>query len=197
MGIMITRRGILMAGGAGATTAALGGLVGGGIDAAHSVPSARQDARVLAFVLGIERIEEAFYARAARLGALTGELAEYVSTVGGQEREHISFLEQALGGAAPKAPASTMDVDDVLRDPKRFVQAAATLEDTMVAAYNGQAANLTSRTLAAAATIVSVEARHAAWIRDIGGMPPAADATDAPLTAGEVRAALRKAGLIA
>ena len=44
------------------------------------------------------------------------------------------------------------------------------LEDTAVAAYNGQAANHeTKPTLKAAATIVSVEARHAAWIRDIVG----------------------------
>jgi hypothetical protein len=90
-----------------------------------------------------------------------------------------------------------MDVDAVVRDPRRFVRTAAALEDAVVAAYNGQAANLTPERLADAATIVSVEARHAAWIRDIGGMPPAARATDAPLSADGVRAALRREGLLA
>ena len=40
------------------------------------------------------------------------------------------------------------------------------------------------RRSAAAATVVSVEARHAAWIRSIAGEPPAPEATDAPLSAG-------------
>ena len=79
---------------------------------------------------------------------------------------------------------------------KQFVDAAITLEDTVVGAYNGQAANLTKPTLGAAAKIVSVEARHAAWIRAIAGKPPAVDATDPILTAKQVRAAIEKLGFI-
>ncbi len=193
---MITRRKILAAGGAGATAAALGGLVAAGSDTARSAPSASQDAEVLAFILGVERIEAGFYAAVARTGALTGELAEFVTIVGGHEREHVTFLEQALGSAAPKAPPFTADVAAVAGDPQRFVRTAAALEDAVVAAYNGQAANLRPETLAKAATIVSVEARHAAWIRDIGGLPPAENTTDEPLTSDGVRSALRRAGLL-
>ena len=40
-----------------------------------------------------------------------------------------------------------------------------TLEDVAVAAYNGQAGNLTKDALRAAATVISVDARHTAWIR--------------------------------
>jgi hypothetical protein len=40
-----------------------------------------------------------------------------------------------------------------------------------VAAYNGQGSNLRRRTLPAAASIVSVEARHAAWIRRLVAGP--------------------------
>ena len=47
------------------------------------------------------------------------------------------------------------------------------LEDLAVATYNGQAVNLTPASLKAAARIVSVEARHAAWIRSIVGEVPA------------------------
>ena len=196
LGIVITRRKILAAGGAGATAAALGGLVAAGSDTARSAPSASQDAEVLAFILGVERIEAGFYAAVARTGALTGELAEFVTIVGGHEREHVTFLEQALGSAAPKAPPFTADVAAVAGDPQRFVRTAAALEDAVVAAYNGQAANLRPETLAKAATIVSVEARHAAWIRDIGGLPPAENTTDEPLTSDGVRTALRRAGLL-
>ena len=196
LGIVITRRKILAAGGAGATAAALGGLVATGSETARSAPSAAQDAEVLAFILGVERIEAGFYAAIARTGALSGELAEFVTIVGGHEREHVSFLEQALGGAAPKAPPFTADVAAVAGDPQRFVRTAAALEDAVVAAYNGQAANLRPETLAKAATIVSVEARHAAWIRDIGGLPPAENTTDEPLTSDGVRTALRRVGLL-
>lgn len=196
LGIVITRRKILAAGGAGATAAALGGLVAAGSETARSAPSASQDAEVLAFILGVERIEAGFYAATARTGALTGELAEYVEIVGGHEREHVTFLEQALGSAAPKASPFTADVAAVAGDPQRFIRTAAALEDAVVAAYNGQAANLRPETLAKAATIVSVEARHAAWIRDIGGLPPAENTTDEPLTSDGVRAALRRVGLL-
>ena len=53
--------------------------------------------------------------------------------------------------------------------PERFEPTALKLEDLGVAAYNAQAPNLTKAALAAAARIVSVEARHAAWIRDVRG----------------------------
>ena len=193
---MITRRKILVGGGTGATAAALGGLIAAGSQSARSAPSASQDAEVLAFILGVERFESGFYAAVAGAGALKGELAEFVTVVGGHEREHVAFLEQALGSAAAKAPGFTADVADVAGDPQRFVRTAAALEDAVVAAYNGQAANLRPETLAKAATIVSVEARHAAWIRDIGGLPPAENTTDEPLTSDGVRAALRRVGLL-
>jgi truncated hemoglobin YjbI len=193
---VITRRKILVGGGTGATAAALGGLIAAGSESARSAPSASQDAEVLAFILGVERIEAGFYAAVARAGALKGELAEFVTVVGGHEREHVAFLEQALGSAAAKAPGFTADVADVAGDGQRFVRTAAALEDAVVAAYNGQAANLRPETLAKAATIVSVEARHAAWIRDIGGLPPAENTTDEPLTSDGVRAALRRVGLL-
>ena len=47
------------------------------------------------------------------------------------------------------------------------------LEETAVAAYNGQATNLTPEALATAARIASVEARHASWARGIAGEAPA------------------------
>ena len=62
-------------------------------------------------------------------------------------------------------------------------------------AYNGQATNVSRATLAAAATVVSVEARHAAWVRSIVGEPPAPDATDKPLSAAQVREGLERIGM--
>ena len=65
-----------------------------------------------------------------------------------------------------------------------------------MAAYNGQAANLTRDALIAAARIVSVDARHAAWIRAIQDKPPASRPTDLPKTRREVLAAVDRTGFV-
>jgi len=172
----------------------VGGALGGLPRPASSAPSASQDARILNLVLLLEYVEAAFYADARAKGALHGELRKFATVVGGHERQHVSFLKKALGNGARKEPI--LDFGQATTDPDAFVAAAVALEDTSVAAYNGQATNLTAHTLAAAARIVSVEARHAAWIRAIAGKVPAADATDAPLTGAQVLAALQKTGFL-
>jgi hypothetical protein len=177
----------------GAVTA--GGVLAGGLPRlASSAPSPEQDVRVLNLVLLLEYVEAAFYVDARAKGALRGELREYVNVVGAHEQQHVSFLKNVLGTKARGEPR--LAFGRVTTDPDAFVAAAVALEDTSVAAYNGQATNLTPATLAAAAKIVSVEARHAAWIRAIAGKLPAADATDPSMTQAQVMTALRKTGFI-
>ena len=144
--------------------------------------------RILNLVLLLEEMEAAFYADAEAGGALRGELAEFARIVGEHERAHVAFLRKALGKQAEPKP--TFDFGNTTRNGDRFAATAAMLEDTAVAAYNGQAANLTKPVLKAAATIVSVEARHAAWIRDIVGQPASPQATDTPATEQQVREAI-------
>lgn len=164
----------------GALTA--GGVVVAGLPKlASSAPSPAQDVRVLNLALLLEYIEAAFYAEARARGALRGELRVFADVVGGHEQQHLAFLKKTLGGKARAEPK--MEFGKATTDPDAFVESALALEDTGVAAYNGQATNLTAGALAAAARIVSVEARHAAWIRSIAGKTPAADATDPSLTA--------------
>jgi hypothetical protein len=180
--------------------AAGGALLGGGVllgalpRLASSAPSPAQDARVLNFVLFLEQLKTAFYAEAVRLGRLSGELREYARTVRVHESAHLQFIHGALRGKARVAP--TFDFGSATSDGGEFTAAAITLEDLSVAAYNGQAANLTPGALRAAARIVSVEARHAAWIRDIAGRPPAAEPTDTPMSEREVRAEVEKTGFV-
>ena len=88
------------------------------------------------------------------------------------------------------------DFGEATRDPEEFRDTAVAIEDLAVAAYNGQAGNLTKGALEAAAKIVSVEARHAGWIRAIAGMNPAPDATEAAKTAAEVTAAVNNTGFV-
>jgi hypothetical protein len=193
-----TRRKLAVTAAGGTAAAAGGAALGllGGSAAARTPPSPEQDARILAFLLGLQRIERAFYAEAVREGRLQGELAEYLQQVGIDEDRHVEVLE---GEIASPADAGDLhfSVGDAFRVPAAFAAKAAALEDAIVGAFNGQVTNLTPERLKRACAIVSVEARHSAWIRDIGGLAPAAAATDAPLDADAVRDALRREGLLA
>jgi rubrerythrin len=144
------------------------------------------------FALGLEYLQAAFYAQAAEAGALTGELLEFAETVGEQERGHVDYLRQALGEAAREEPS--FDFRELVSDSERFAHSAFVMEEAGVGAYIGQGANLTVAGVAAAAPIVSVEARHAAWIRDILERNPAPRAADLAKTAAQVQAGLEAAG---
>jgi hypothetical protein len=186
----LLQRAVVGGGGVIAGGVLLGGLPG----VAPAARSKAQDVKILNLVLQLEELEAAFYADAEARGALRGEVAEFARVVGEHERAHVAVLRKALGDQAESKP--TFDFGNTTSDRARFVATAAFLEDTAVAAYNGQAANLTKPVLQAAATIVSVEARHAAWIRDIVGLPAAPDATDTPATARQVQRAVAKTGFV-
>jgi rubrerythrin len=183
--------GSLLAGGG----VVVGGVLLGGLpDFANSKPSAKQDAEILNFALTMEYVQSGFYEEALRRGALDGELREYARRVGGQEKEHLAFIKQALGKSAGKKPGLDFGEDTGSREA--FTEAAFKLEDLGVAAYNAQAPNLTKETLAAAAKIVSVEARHAAWIRAIAGENPAPEAAEPTASAKRVVSTLNGSGYL-
>jgi hypothetical protein len=183
-------RGVL----AGGALAAGGGVLGWRAKPAAPAPSRALDEKIFNFALLLEYLQAAFYTEGVDAGALRGEVREFAEIVGGHERAHVAFLERALGRRARKKP--TFDFGAATRNEKRFVATAVLLENTGVAAYNGQAANLTKKSLAAAAEIVSVEGRHAAWISAIAGRHPAPRATDPGATADAVAATLQRTGFI-
>jgi hypothetical protein len=161
---------------------------------AQSRASATQDVAILNFALLLEYVQGGLYAEALRRGALKGELRQFAEVVGAHERAHAAFLRQALGAAARRPPK--LDFGDDAGNATRFMAASAKLEDLGVAALNSQAPNLTSRALNAAARIVSVEARHAAWIRDLRGEVPAPFATEPQTTARRVVTTLQGTGYV-
>jgi hypothetical protein len=168
--------GALMVGGV-----AIAGLPG----LATAAPSRSQDVAILNFALTLEYLEAEFYTRAVRGGALSGELLRFARVVGGHERAHVSFLRAQLGSRAVARPR--FDFRGTTDSPARFGPTAVALEDTGVAAYNGQGPNLTTAVLPAAASIVSVEARHAAWIRNILRRNPAPEAFETAQTRAQVQ----------
>jgi ferritin-like protein len=156
-------------------------------------PSKAQDAKILQLVLQLEYTQVAFYSQALAQGGLKGDLRQFARAALAHERQHLAAIQKALGAKA--GPKPTFDFGGKTKSANAFTRAAIDLEDIAVAGYNGQAANLTKGTLAAAAEIVSVEARHAAWVRTIAGEVAAPDAVDQPMTAKQVASGLHALGM--
>lgn len=186
-GQLVTRAAV----GTGAVTA-VGVLAGGLPRLAASEPSREQDRSILEWLLQVEYVQAAFYEAAERRGALQGEPREFAARVGRQERAHVEALKRALGPGAPERPE--VDFGDATSDQDRFVEAAVELEELAVAAYNGQIPNLTRPRVMTAIEIVSVEARHAGWVRDLAGRNPAPRPADHAATPAQTRAALQATG---
>jgi hypothetical protein len=170
-----------------------GGAVWGVSQLTFAASPADQEARALNLVLALEHVKAAFYRQAVARAGLEGQLREFARIVAAHEQAHVAFLTKALGDAAEPAPQ--VDFGDKLDSADAFTAAAVSLEDLAVATYNGQAANLSTASLTAAARVVSVEARHAAWIRSIAGEVPATLPTDAPATEEQTLAQLRSFGV--
>jgi rubrerythrin len=175
---------------------AMGGtsFLGNASGSAGSTPSPAQDAKIFNFALALEYLQAGFYGEAVNRGRLKGEIREFAETVAQHERDHVDYLKKALGTQANGRPR--FDFRGATESEQKFLSAAVLLENTGVAAYNGQVANLTKKAVAAAAAIVSVEGRHAAWISDLAGVVPAPHAADAGVGANEVLAIIAKAGFV-
>jgi rubrerythrin len=173
----------------GAWAAAFGGLALAALpDAASAKASQRQrtqlhhdDVAILNFALALEYLQASFYTQAERVGALHGPLKQQATVVGSHERAHVKAFQQTLGSAAIKEPS--FNFRGTTDDPKAFRATAVAFEDLAVGAYKEQLPKISSKAyLAAAVSIHSVEARHAAWIRQLANVVPAANAFDEPLS---------------
>jgi hypothetical protein len=148
-----------------------------------SAPSASQDRSIFEFALLLEELQSAFYAKVLAANILKGEQLQFAQTVGAQEKEHLAYVQNQLGGAGGKT--HTFHFGDATTSPSGFLSAAVSLEEVGLGAYNGQVPNLTPGALSKAARIVPDEARHVAWIRSLAGVVPAPLASDVPLTQAE------------
>jgi Ferritin-like domain len=190
-----TRRRLLRAAAAGG---AIGGggaaLTAGGGNTLLAAPSVDTDARILNFFLLLEYLQETLYREGLEHGGLTDELAAYARTVGPQETEHAAYLVKRLGDRARPRPKA--DFGAALSSSERFQAAAIDLEETAIAAYIGQGANLTRGPVATVGTLLSVEARQVAWLRSLAGAPPAPRAADPARKPSDVLAHLRSQGFV-
>ena len=150
------------------------------------------DVDILNFALTLEYLEADFYKVKGKSVHLSGDAKALAATFGDEEAEHVMALTKAImaaGGKPVKKPKFAFPVTD----QKSFLKLAYVLENTGVGAYNGAAPSISSKALlAAAGSIVQVEARHAASIALLtGGQITPNGAFDKPLTTKQV---LAKAG---
>lgn len=144
------------------------------------------DLKIVNYALTLEYLEADFYDKVVASGLFKGAQLSLIKAIQSHEHAHVA----ALKGTAAKlgTPAAKPKTTFPLKDAASVVALAATVENLGAAAYLGQAANIKSKEiLAAAISIHSVEARHAAALNILLGKSPTPDgAFAAPLTMAQV-----------
>jgi rubrerythrin len=187
-----TRRGFLtgsakLAGG-GAAALAFAGLpiLGGARRAGAAQQAFASDLDVVQYALTLEHLEYAFYRDGLRDFSQAdfdelypSSLYEILESIRNHEGTHVEQLTaavKAMGGE----PVEEAVYDFGYENIEGFIEVAAALENTGVAAYAGAAPSIADpEVLAVALGIHSVEARHAAYLNTRLGELPAPVSNDA------------------
>lgn len=145
------------------------------------------DIEILNYALSLENLETSFYGKVIDSGLFRGSQLALIKKFADNERQHRELLEatvEKLGGK-PAAPVKTTFP---LNSASGALTLAATIENAGAAAYLGQANRIRDKeVLAAAVSIHSVEARHAATLNGLVGLPPTPQGSfAAPLSMEEV-----------
>jgi len=131
------------------------------------------DVDILNYALTLEHLEADFYDKVINSGLVKDKkLVELAKSIGQNEQDHVDALMatvEKMGGTPAEKPKTKFeDVLDAGLD--KVLQTAATVENLGAAAYLGQAPRIKNKEiLAAALSIHSVEARHAAALNQLVG----------------------------
>jgi hypothetical protein len=143
--------------------------VGAGSTPAKIDIGATGDLAILNYAYALEQLEAAFYINVAAhmyTGASADEIA-LLTDIRDHEVAHREFFKAALGTNAIAALTPNFSAID-FSNKASVLGAAKAFEDTGVTAYNGAGYLIQNPTyLTLAGKIVSVEARHAAYIRNL------------------------------
>jgi rubrerythrin len=132
-----------------------------------------RDVEILNYALTLEYLEADFYRQVIASGAITDRAtADLAKQFGDTEQQHVDVLIptiKKLGGTPAAKPQTTFE-DVLAGGPEKILATAATVENVGAAAYLGQAPRIQNKeVLAAALSIHSVEARHAAALNELIG----------------------------
>lgn len=153
---------------------------------------------ILNYGLGFEYLQSTFYTEADRVGTIARmdeRRATWARTLGAHERAHVAILKKVLGRKAIKKPS--FNFGGVTETIEGFTRTAVAMEDLTTALLTGQMPRVRTPALVAAFfSLLTVEARHAAWARRIAGFRPVGPALDDPKTLGEVDRVIRSTRFI-
>jgi hypothetical protein len=149
------------------------------------------DLAIVNYALTLEYLESEFYAKVAKSGLFKGATLSTLKTFGMEEADHVAALHKVatqLGKPAAK-PTGKFPVHSATQVAKL----AASVENLGAAAYLGQAGAIKSKeVLAAALSIHSIEARHAATLNLLTKQNPTPQGAFAkPMTMAEVLKAVK------
>jgi hypothetical protein len=157
------------------------------------------DIGILNFALTLEYLEAAFYNECTKNKVAKGaQQSAFLKTATTDENAHVAFLKKALGSKAVSAPKVEFGA---ATSKANWIATSYALENTGVHAYSGQVLNImTPAYVAAAASILTIEARHAS----VAGLllkPTPKSMTpdgpfDTPFTAAEVLKAVEGTGFL-
>jgi hypothetical protein len=168
---------------AGTSSAAAGtGTVKG--TSTSAAPSS--DLAIVNYALTLEYLEAQFYAKVIGSGLFHGQNLSVLKSFGAEEAQHVVALKKVAMsmGTPAKKPMGKFPIHSAAQVTKL----AAAVENLGAAAYLGQAGNIKSKEiLAAALSIHSIEARHAAIINLVLMKSPTPDGAFAkPMTMAQV-----------
>ena len=127
------------------------------------------DVGILNYAYALEQLEAAFYTQVItnKYSGMTAGETSLLTDIRDHEVAHREFFKAALGSAA--IPSLKVNFSSINFSSRESVLGTAkTFEDLGVSAYNGAGKLIKDPNyLLVAGKIVSVEARHAAYIRDL------------------------------
>jgi rubrerythrin len=177
------KRFLKMAGGAGAAGALSVLLAACGKDDKKAATTSQQadttpreksgDVDIVNYALTLEYLEADFYRQVLDSGVIKDpKVGSLAKKFGETEQAHVDALTQAVKslGGTPAAKPETKFQPIIDGGPTKILKTAAAVENLGAAAYLGQAGRIKDKKiLAAALSIHSVEARHAAALNELIG----------------------------
>lgn len=176
----------------GATSSAAAGRSGATTGSmSSSASSSSGDLAIVNYALTLEYLESQFYDKVIKSGLFHGKDLSVLKMFGAEEADHVEALKTVAGqlGTAAAEPTGKFPIHSAAQ----VTALAATVENVGASAYLGQAPNIKSKEiLAAALSIHSIEARHAATLNLLLKKSPTPDGAFAkPMSMAQVLAAVK------
>ena len=144
------------------------------------------DLAIVNYALTLEYLESQFYAKVAKSGLFKGKTLSLQQSFGAEEAQHVIALKKVATSLG--TPAAEPTGKFPLNSASQVAKLAASVENLGASAYLGQAGNIKSKEiLAAALAIHTIEARHAATLNTLIKRSPTPDGAFAkPMTMAQV-----------